>query len=146
MSKQGNTRAGRASTTFTAEERSAMKDRAREARSGADGDGESEVLAKIAGMNDRDRGMAERIHAIIKSVAPSMTPRLWYGQPAYSKDGDTICFFQPSQKFRTRFATLGFSDKARLDDTAMWPTYYALMEMNPEVEARIAELVKRAIG
>jgi uncharacterized protein YdhG (YjbR/CyaY superfamily) len=140
-----------ASKGFTDEERAALKERAKElkapARRGSaasQADGESDVLAKIAEMGEPDRAMAERVHAIIKATAPDLTPRTWYGQPAYAKDGNVVCFFQPAQKFKTRYATLGFSDKANLDEGDMWPTAYALKELTPGLEARIAELVKAA--
>ena len=107
---------------------------------------EDTVLAAIAELPQPDRAMAERIHAIIESSAPGLTPRLWYGMPAYAKDGKVVCFFQSGQKFKTRYATLGFSDKARLDDGAMWPTSFALMDLTAAVEARIAELVRQASG
>ncbi len=136
---------------FTAEERAAMKDRAQELKAAArrrpraaKANGESEVLAKIAEMTERDRAMAERLHAVIKASAPALSPRTWYGMPAYAKDGKVVCFFQPAQKFNTRYATLGFSDTANLDEGTMWPTYYALMELTANDEARIAALVKRA--
>ncbi len=139
--------------TFTDEERAAVKERARElkadARRGpraAEADGESDVLAKIAEMAGPDRAMGERLHAVIKASAPTLSPRLWYGQPAYAKDGKVLCFFQPAQKFKTRYATLGFSDEANLDEGAMWPTAYALMELTPADEARIGALVKRAVS
>jgi uncharacterized protein YdhG (YjbR/CyaY superfamily) len=138
---------------FTDEERAAMKERAIElkadARRGsgaAKADGESEVLAKIAEMRESDRVMAERLHAIIKASAPDLVPRTWYGMPAYAKDGNVVCFFQTAQKFKTRYATLGFSDKANLDDGVMWPTYFALTEVTAANEARIAELVKKALS
>jgi uncharacterized protein YdhG (YjbR/CyaY superfamily) len=136
---------------FTAEERAAMKDHARDlkaaSRRGAkatDADVEAEVLAKIAEMQEKDRVMAERLHAVIKASVPDITPRLWYGMPAYAKDGKTVCFFQPAQKFKTRYATLGFSDRANLDEGATWPTSYALLEVTAADEARIGALVKRA--
>ena len=138
---------------FTDEERAAMKDRAQElkatARRGtraAAADGEGEVLAKIAEMAEADRVRGERIHAIVKAAAPDLMPRLWYGMPAYAKDGSVLCFFQSAQKFKSRYATLGFSDKASLDDGTMWPTYYALTELTAADEARIAELVKKAVS
>ncbi len=109
-------------------------------------DGESEVLAKIAEMVEPDRSMAERLHAIIKDSAPNLSPRLWYGMPAYTLDGKVVCFYQPSQKFKTRYSTLGFSDKANLDDNNMWPTSYALMELTSTEEARIITLIKKAIN
>ena len=129
-----------------------MKERAQElkasARRGASGekpDGEAEVLAKIAEMQEPDRTMAERLHALIKASSPALSPRTWYGMPAYAKDGTVVCFFQPAQKFKTRYATLGFSDKAKLDEGTMWPTYFALTELTADVEARISELVRRAL-
>ena len=136
---------GKASKTFTAEERAAMRERAREQKAAGKADGESEVLAKIAEMPDPDRTMAERLHAIIKASAPSLSPRTWYGMPAYAKDGKVVCFFQSSQKFKTRYATFGFSDKANLDEGAMWPTSFALKELTPVEEARIGALVKKAV-
>ena len=135
----------KASETFTAEERAAMKERARESRAGS-ANGESDVLAKIAEMQDSDRVIAERLHDIVKATAPDLTSRTWYGMPAYAKDGNVVCFFQPAVKFKARYAMLGFSDKANLDDGAMWPTEFALMELTADVEARIGALVKRAMG
>jgi hypothetical protein len=137
--------ARKASRGFTAEERAAMKERAREARAG-DTDGESDVLAKIAEMPERDRAMAERIHALVKAVAPDLQPRTWYGMPAYAKDGKVVCFFQSGQKFKTRYATLGFSDTARLDDGAMWPTAFALSKLTAADEKRIRALVEKAVS
>jgi hypothetical protein len=136
---------------FTDEEKAAMQDRVEEmkVRRGprADkADGESEVLAKIAEMPERDRAMAKRLHAVIKASAPALSPRTWYGMPAYAKDGKIVCHFQSAQKFKTRYATLGFSDAARLDEGAMWPNAYALAEITPAVEARIAALVKKAVS
>ena len=137
---------------FTAEERAAMRERARELKAagrrgaGAGEDGESEVLAKIAEMQESDRVMAERLHAIVKASAPVLTPRTWYGMPAYAKDGKVVCFFQSGQKFKTRYATFGFSDKANLDDGAMWPVAFALQELTADVEARIGALVKQAVS
>jgi uncharacterized protein YdhG (YjbR/CyaY superfamily) len=128
---------------FTAEERAAMKERAQELKAEA---GESDVLAKIAEMADPDRVMAERLHAVIKAGAPALSPRTWYGMPAYAKDGDVVCFFQPAQKFKARYATLGFNDKATLDDGAMWPTAFALVEWTPAVEKKIGALVKKAVA
>jgi uncharacterized protein YdhG (YjbR/CyaY superfamily) len=130
---------------FSAEERAAMKDRAREAKASA-ADGESDVLAKIADLKDLDRALAERIHAIVQAAAPDLTPRTYYGMPAYAKDGKVVCFFQPAQKFKSRYATLGFQDTAHLDDGSMWPTVYALAELTPEVEDRITALVKQAVS
>jgi hypothetical protein len=137
---------GKTSKGFTAEERTAMRERARELKAGTTG-GESEVLAKIAEMPERDRAMAERLHAIIKASAPCLSARTWYGMPAYAnEDGAVVCFFQGSQKFKTRYATLGFSDKANLDDGAMWPSAFALKELTAGEEGRIAALVKRAVS
>ena len=118
-----------------------MRERAREAKSAG---GESEVLAKIAEMAEPDRAMAERIHAIVKASAPGLEPKTWYGMPAYAKGGKVVCFFQSAQKFKSRYATFGFSDKANLDDGAMWPAAFALKELTPDVEARIGELVAKA--
>ena len=137
--------AKKASRGFTAEERAAMKERARESRAGKT-DGESDVLAKIAEMPERDRAMAERIHALVKAVAPGLQPRTWYGMPAYAKDGKVVCFFQSGQKFKTRYATLGFSDTARLDDGAMWPTAFALTKLTAADEKRIRALVEKAVS
>ena len=109
-------------------------------------DGESDVLAKIAEMPEPDRAMAERLHAIIKASAPALSPRTWYGMPAYAKDGKVVCFFQSAQKFNTRYATFGFSDKANLDEGAMWPTAFALKELTAAEEARIGALVKKAVS
>jgi uncharacterized protein YdhG (YjbR/CyaY superfamily) len=135
---------------FTDEERAAMKERAREltaaARANKDkADGESAVLAKIAEMPERDRAMAKRLHLIIKASAPALSPRTWYGMPAYANGGDVVCFFQGAQKFKTRYATLGFSDKANLDEGAMWPTAFALNELTAVEEARIVALLKKAV-
>ena len=129
---------------FTAEERAAMKERVRELK--GKGDGESEVLAKIAAMSEPDRSMAKRLHAIIKAAAPSLAPKTWYGMPAYAKDDKVVCFFQGAAKFKTRYATFGFSDKANLDDGAMWPTSFALKELTPAEEAKISTLVKKAVS
>jgi uncharacterized protein YdhG (YjbR/CyaY superfamily) len=144
---------GKASRGFTDEERAAMRERAQElkavarrgSRAGTE-DGESDVLAKIAEMPERDRAMAERLHAVIKASAPALSPRTWYGMPAYAMDGDVVCFFQSAQKFKARYATFGFSDKAKLDEGAMWPTSFALKELTPAEEARIAALVKKAVS
>ena len=130
-----------------------MKDRAQElkaaGRRGAradKADGEDDVFAKIAEMAEPDRAMAERLHAIIKAAAPALLPRLWYGMPAYARDGNVVCFFQDAAKFKARYATLGFSDKAKLDDGAMWPSSYALTELTAADEARIGALVKKAVS
>jgi uncharacterized protein YdhG (YjbR/CyaY superfamily) len=134
---------------FTDEERVAMRERIQELKAGARAgkeDGESAVLAKIAAMQRPDRAMAERLHAVIKASAPALSPRLWYGMPAYSKDGKVVCFFQSAQKFKTRYATFGFSDKANLDEGHLWPTAFALKELTAPEEARIGALVKRAVS
>ena len=130
---------------FTDEEHGAMKDRIQELRADK-ADGEGAVLAKIAEMPEPDRTMGKRLHAIIKASAPALSPRLWYGMPAYAKDGKVVCFFQAAQKFKTRYATLGFSDKANLDEGAMWPSAFALKGLTAPEEARIAALVKKAVS
>src|SRR5881409_1928683 len=130
---------------FTDEERGAMKERIRELNADKE-DGESAVLAKIAEMPEPDRTMGKRLHAIIKESAPTLSPRLWYGMPAYAKDGKVVCFFQNAQKFKTRYATFGFSDKANLDEGAMWPNAFALKGLTAAEEARIAALVKKAVS
>ena len=130
---------------FTAEERAAMKERARELKRGT-GDGEQDVLEKIAEMEEPDRAMAERIHAIVTAAAPDLTPRTWYGMPAYARDGKVVCFFQSAQKFKARYATLGFNDAARLDEGSMWPTAFALKKLTKKDEATIRALVKKAAG
>jgi len=144
------TRVDKSSEGFTAEERAAMKERAQElkasARRGSRADEESAVLAKIAEMPEPDRTMAERLHAIIKASAPDLTPKTWYGMPAYAKDGKVVCFFQSAQKFKTRYATLGFTDAASLDDGAMWPTSFALKKLTAAEEATISALVKKAVS
>jgi uncharacterized protein YdhG (YjbR/CyaY superfamily) len=122
-----------------------MRDRAQELKAGKS-DGESDVLAKIAEMPESDRVMADRLHAIVKASAPALSPRTWYGMPAYAKDGKVVCFFQSAQKFKTRYATVGFSDKANLDDGALWPTAFALKELTAAAEAKIAALVKKAVS
>ena len=144
---------GKASKGFTDEERVAMRERAQELKAAArrgsragKADGESDVLAKIAEMPERDRAMAERLHAIIKASAPALSPRTWYGMPAYAMDDNVVCFFQSAQKFKTRYATFGFSDKANLDEGAMWPTSFALKELTAAEEARIGALVKKAVS
>jgi hypothetical protein len=134
-----------ASKGFTAEERAAMKERSRELKAGK-GDGESDVLAKIAEMPEPDRGIAERLHALIKGSAPELSPRTWYGMPAYAKGGMVVCFFQSAQRFKSRYATFGFSDKANLDEGAMWPTSFALKELTAAEEERISALVKKAVS
>jgi uncharacterized protein YdhG (YjbR/CyaY superfamily) len=138
---------------FTDEERAAMRERAQELKAAArrgpragKADGESDVLAKIAEMPKPDRTMAKRLHAVIKASAPALSPRTWYGMPAYAKDGKVVCFFQSAQKFKTRYATVGFSDKANLDEGAMWPTAFALKKLTTADEARIGALVKKAVS
>ncbi len=132
---------------FTDEERAAIKERVRETKAVADkADGESEVLAKIAEMAEPDRAMAKRLHAVIKASAPALSPRPWYGMPSYAKDGKSICFFQPAQKFKTRYATFGFNDAAHLDEGTMWPVAFALTKLTAADEARIGALVKKAVS
>jgi hypothetical protein len=152
-SAKSTTATGKKFEGFTDEERGAMKERAQElkaaARRGpraAKADGESAVLAKIAEMPEPDRALGERLHAVIKASAPALSPRLWYGMPAYAKDGKVVCFFQSAQKFKTRYATFGFSDQANLDEGAMWPTGFALTELSAADEARIGALVKKAVS
>jgi uncharacterized protein YdhG (YjbR/CyaY superfamily) len=152
-SSQSATASRKKSKGFPDEERAAMAERARELKAAArrgsranKADGENDVLAKIAEMQEPDRAMAERIHAIIKATAPTLSPRTWYGMPAYEKDGNVLCFFQNAQKFKARYATLGFSDKANLDDGHMWPTAFAIRELSPAEEARIGALVKKAVS
>lgn len=141
---------GPAKEGFSAEERAAMRDRAREleaARSRAGkGDGEAEVLARFAELPAEERAMAERLHALVKACAPALTPRTWYGMPAYAREGEVICFYQSAAKFKTRYATLGFSDKANLDEGAMWPTSFALKSLSAAEEATIRALVARAVS
>src|SRR5438094_4958923 len=136
---------GKASKGFTNEEKAAMRERAREVKAGK-ADGESDVLAKIAEMPEADRAMAERLHALITALAPALAPRTWYGMPAYAKDGKVVCFFQSAQKFKTRYATFGFSDKANLDEGAMWPTSFALKGLTAAEEKKIGALVKKAVS
>ena len=132
---------------FSDEERAAMKEHAQELKTSADkAEGESAVLAKIAEMAEPDRSLAGRLHEIIKASAPALAPRLWYGMPAYARDGKVICFFQGAQKFKTRYATFGFSDTANLDEDALWPVAFALKELTALEEARIAALVKKAVS
>ena len=145
---------GQTSKGFTEEERAAMKERAQELKAEArrgtrakkdEADGESDVLSKIAALPEPDRAMATRLHAIVKASAPALSPKTWYGMPAYAKDGNVVCFFQSAQKFKTKYATFGFSDKANLDEGAMWPTAFALTQLTAADEARIAALVKKAV-
>jgi uncharacterized protein YdhG (YjbR/CyaY superfamily) len=129
---------------FTSEERAAMRERARELKAGADGT--SAVLARIAEMSDADRALGERLHLLITASAPTLSPKLWYGMPAYARGGKVVCFFQAAQKFKTRYATLGFSDEAQLDDGELWPTSFAVKELSATALARISALVRRAAG
>ena len=152
-SAKSTTAIGKTSKGFTEEERVAMKERVQELKAAArrgpredKADGESAVLAKIAGMPEPDRAMGKRLHAIVKASAPALSPRLWYGMPAYAKDGKVVCFFQSAQKFKTRYATFGFSDAANLDEGAMWPVAFALKELTAAEEARIGALVKKAVS
>jgi len=151
-SARSTTAIGKTAKGFTDEERTAMKERARELKAAArrgpragKADGERDVLAKIAGMPEPDRAIAERLHAIIKASAPALSPRTWYGMPAYARDGNVVCFFQSAQSFKTRYSTLGFSDKASLDEGALWPVAFALKELNASEEAKIRALVKKAV-
>src|ERR1039457_1527436 len=144
---------GKAITGFTDEERIAMKERAQELKAEArrgqrakEADGEGDVLAKIAEIPEPDRAMAERLHALIKANAPALAPRTWYGMPAYAKDGNVVCFFQSARRFKTRYATFGFSDKANLDEGTMWPVGFALKELTAADEIRIGTLVKKAVS
>jgi uncharacterized protein YdhG (YjbR/CyaY superfamily) len=139
---------GKAATGFTEEERAAMKERAEELKGSRakTADGEGEVLAKIAEMPEADRALAMRIHAIVKAAAPALTPKTWYGMPAYARDGDVICYFQSAHKFKTRYATLGFSAKAKLDEGNVWPVAFALNELSADDETGIGALVKRAVS
>ena len=147
-------KAGKTYDGFTDEERGAMKDRAQElkaagrrGKSAATGDDEEgAVLAKIAEMSDADRDLAERLHEVVKASAPDLAPRLWYGMPAYAKDGKVVCFFQPAQKFKARYATLGFNDPAKLDDGTMWPTAFALTQVTADDEATIGALIQKAVS
>jgi uncharacterized protein YdhG (YjbR/CyaY superfamily) len=137
----------KASSGFTAEERAAMRERAREIKAqGEKADGERDLLAKIAEMPPADREIAERLHAIVSAAAPGLVPRTWYGMPAYTKDGKIVCFFKSADKFKSRYATLGFEDAANLDDGPMWPTSFALTELTAACETKIRELVKQAVS
>jgi uncharacterized protein YdhG (YjbR/CyaY superfamily) len=145
-SAKSTTASGKTSKGFTVEERAAMKERAQELKAAADkADGESAVLAKIAQMREPDRALGKRLHAIVKASAPALSPKLWYGMPAYAKDGKVVCFFQDAQKFKTRYATLGFSDAANLDEGALWPVAFALKALTAAEEARVDALVKKAV-
>ena len=152
-SAKGTTTMDKASNVFTDEERAAIQERAKEVKAEArrgrradKADGERDVLAKIAEMPASDRAMAERIHAVIKANAPGLAPKTWYGMPAYAKDGKVVCYFQSAQKFKTRYATFGFSDAANLDKGALWPVAFALKELAAAEEAKIAALVKKAVS
>ena len=150
-STKSTTATGKPSGGFTDEERAAMKERAKEQKAEARAnknraEGESDVLAKIAEMQEPDRAMAKRLHAIITASAPVLSPKTWYGMPAYTKDGKVVCFFQSAEKFNTRYATFGFNDTANLDEGAMWPTAFALKELTASEEARISALVKKAVS
>ena len=143
--KSTKTTTGKASKAFTDEERAAMRERAQELKAATGkAEGESAVLAKIAAMQAPDRAMGKRLHAIVKASAPSLSPKLWYGMPAYAKDGKVVCFFQDAQKFKTRYATFGFNDSANLDEGGLWPVAFALKELTAAEEARISALVKKA--
>jgi uncharacterized protein YdhG (YjbR/CyaY superfamily) len=146
-SAKSTTARGKASKGFSAEERAAMKERAQELKAEANkADGEAALLAKIAEMQGPDRAMAKRLHAIIKASAPALSPKTWYGMPAYANDGKVVCYFQSAQKFNSRYATFGFSDEASLDEGAMWPTSFALKELTAAEEERISALVKKAVS
>ena len=152
-SAKSTTAVDKTSEGFTDEERAAMKERAQELKAAgrrgpraAKADGESAVLAKIAEMPEPDRAMAKRLHAVVKASAPALSPKTWYGMPAYAKDGKVVCYFQSAHKFKTRYATFGFSDEANLDEGAMWPTSFALTELTAADEARIGALVKKAVS
>ena len=137
---------GKTSKGFSAEEKAAMKERAQELKAeAAKADGETELLAAIAKMQEPDRTMAKKLHSLIKAAAPALAPKTWYGMPAYTKDGNIICFFQNAGKFKARYQTLGFTDKAKLDDGAMWPNSYALMQLTATEEAKITALLKKAV-
>jgi uncharacterized protein YdhG (YjbR/CyaY superfamily) len=146
VTKRSTGRTSATSEGFTAEERAAMRERARELKADArKADGEKALLAKIAEMKGSDAAMAQRIHAIVTATAPTLAPKTWYGMPAYAKDGKIVCFFQSAEKFDARYATFGFSDEANLDAGAMWPTSFALKELTAAEEAKIAALVKKAV-
>jgi uncharacterized protein YdhG (YjbR/CyaY superfamily) len=145
--KSGKSSSSKGTKVFTAEERAAIMERAREVKAAAGkADAERDALASIAAMREPDRAMAKRLHSIIKASAPTLSPKTWYGMPAYAKDGKVVCFFQPAQKFKTRYATFGFSDEAHLDEGAMWPNAFALTKLTAADEARIGALVKKAVS
>lgn len=146
--RQSSRGAAKGTDGFTTEERAAMKERSRELKRAKSGkaDGEADVLAKIGEMSDHDRAMAQRVHEIVTTTVPELTPRTWYGMPAYAKEGKVLCFFKSAAKFKTRYATLGFSDTANLDDGEMWPTDFALLELGPQTQKKVATLVKKAVS
>ncbi len=151
MSKKSTTASSKESSGFTAEERAAMKERAKELKAEeranrSRAEGETDLLAKIAEMPEPDRSLAQRVHELVTANAPDLMPRTWYGMPAYTRDGKVVCFFQSAAKFNARYATLGFNDTANLDDGAMWPTSFALKEMTAAVEDKISALVKKAVS
>mgnify|MGYP001042078547 CR=1 FL=1 len=150
MAKARGSQAGQPSEGFSAEERAAMQERAKELkaakRRSSKADGEADLLAQIAAMADDDRAIAERLHALMKEIAPELSPRTWYGMPAYARDGKVVVFFQAASKFKTRYATLGFSEHARLDDGTMWPTAYAITRLTDQEAEQIKALVRRALG
>ena len=153
QSSHGTPSAAKKPTGFTDDERAAMRERLQEMKAEArrrsragSAEGEAAVLAKIAALPQPDRAMAERLHAMVKANAPSLSPKTWYGMPAYARDGNVVCFFQSAQKFKTRYATLGFSDKANLDEGRMWPTAFALQELTAAEEAKIGALIRKAVG
>jgi uncharacterized protein YdhG (YjbR/CyaY superfamily) len=145
-SAKSTTATDKTSKAFSEEERAAMKERAQEVKSGVKASGEEAVLAKIAEMDESDRAMGERLHQIVTVNAPELTPRLWYGQPAYARDGKVVCFFQAASKFKTRYATLGFNEEANLDEGSMWPTAFALKKLTAADEKKIGALVKKAVS
>jgi uncharacterized protein YdhG (YjbR/CyaY superfamily) len=146
-SAKSSSAAKKQSKRFTAEERAAMKERAQELKTAKNrAEGERDVLAKIAGMTEPDRGIAERLHALIAASAPALAPKTYYGMPAYAKEGKVVCFFRDRQKFKERYATFGFNDAANLDEGTMWPTAFALKELSAADEAKIAALVKKAVS
>jgi uncharacterized protein YdhG (YjbR/CyaY superfamily) len=146
-SSPAGAKAAKGKSVFTADEQAAAREAVRERRARTDEvEGERPVLAAIAKMPPHDRALASQIHALVTSTAPTLVPRTWYGMPAYSKDGNVLCFFQNASKFKVRYATFGFSDEAALDEGSMWPTVYALQEFTPAVEARLRELLKKALG
>ena len=145
--KFGKSTSGKGTKVFTAEERAAITERAREVKAAAGkADGERDALASIAAMREPDRAMAKRLHSIIKASAPTLSPKTWYGMPAYAKEGKVVCFFQPAQKFKTRYATFGFNDSAHLDEGAVWPVAFALKQLTPAEEPKIVAVVKKAVS